>query len=62
MSHSVVIPVKVWETVIEVTAIQRSKAAWIAYGEYLGKSYEGEGRTATAAAASWKEQARYANN
>lgn len=62
MSLSVVVPVKVWETVVELTVHQRSKSVWIAYGEYLGKSYEGQGRTANAAAASWKERARYATN
>ena len=56
------ISVKVWETVVEVKVNQQSKSVWVAYGEYLGKKYEGKGRSANIAAASWKERARYATN
>ncbi len=62
MNTSVIIPVKVWETIVEVKVYQQSKSVWIAHGEYLGKSYEGKGRSANAAAASFKERARYATN
>ena len=54
--------VEVWGQQAEVTVVHQSKTVWRAYGDYLGKRYEGKGTTANAAAASWKEQARYMNN
>ena len=57
-----IIPVRVWDTTVEVTVQQRSPSVWVGSGEYLGKSYQGKGRTANAAAASVQERARYANN
>jgi hypothetical protein len=57
-----VISVKVWETTVEVKVYQQKKTVWIARGEYLGKSYEGKGRSASTAADSWRERARYATN
>lgn len=54
--------VEVWGQRVEVTVVQHSKTVWTAHGEYLGKSYEGKGRSAGTAAASWKERARYSTN
>ena len=41
----------------ELTAHQRSKAAWIARGDFNNEPLEGQGRTPSRAAASWREQA-----
>ena len=54
--------VEVWGTKIELTVQQRSKSVWIASGAYNGKSFQGQGRSANTAAASWREQARYSSN
>jgi hypothetical protein len=56
--------VEVWSTKVEISVYQKSgsKSVWIAVGEYLGKTYESKGRTESAAAKAWAEQARYHTN
>jgi hypothetical protein len=56
--------VKVWEDRVEIDVYPKpgTKTVWIAVGEYHGKRYESKGRTETAAAAAWCEQARYHTN
>lgn len=47
--------VEVWSTKVELTVEQRSKAVWIAIGAYKDKQFQGQGRSAKTAAASWRE-------
>lgn len=54
--------VKVWETVCTINVHQKSKSVWIARGEYMGKSIESKGASASSDAAHWREAARYAGN
>jgi hypothetical protein len=56
------LPVKVWGTTQEVDVYQKSKAVWIAVGEYMGQHIEAKGRTKTQAVTSWREAARYKGN
>jgi hypothetical protein len=51
--------VKVWETDVELTLSQRSPSVWIAYGSYLGRSFDVKGRSPSAAANLWADAARY---
>ncbi len=53
------VTVQVWGERYELSVLQESESVWIARGEYKGKPFQGQGRSATAAAASWREQARY---
>lgn len=53
---------EVWDHTVELTVVHQSKTVWRAYGDYLGKRYEGKGATANAAVNSWRETARYATN
>jgi hypothetical protein len=52
----------VWDKPYEITVHQKSKTVWIARGEYLGEQLESKGSSQTAAAAHWREQARYKGN
>ena len=56
--------VEVWGTKVEISVHQKpgTKTVWKAVGEYLGKTYESEGRTESEAAKNWAEQARYHTN
>jgi len=54
--------VKVWGDVVTVSVSQRSKSVWIAYGSYLGHTFEVKGRSAGAAAKLWADAARYRTN
>ena len=54
--------IEVWGNQVEVTVVHAKKTVWHAYGDYLGKRYEGKGSTANAAVSSFKEIARYMNN
>ena len=46
----------------ELMAHQKSKSEWVARGGFNGVPLEGKGRSATLAAASWREQARLKNS
>jgi hypothetical protein len=46
----------------ELTAHQKSKSVWIARGDVDGEPLEGKGHSSSAAAGSWREQARYKSN
>lgn len=46
----------------EVLTTQRSKAVWVAVGRYLGRRFEEQGRTESAAVHRWREAARYHGN
>lgn len=54
--------VKVWDQPYEISVRQKSKTVWIAVGEYRGERIESKGRTASQAATSWRETARYKGN
>ena len=58
MANFIRVVVTIWNRQYELTAHQRSKAAWIARGDFNNEPLEGEGRTPSRAAASWREQAR----
>ena len=51
--------VEVWGRECELDVNQKSPSVWIATGEHLGKFIMVENRSATSAAAKWKEAARY---
>ena len=59
---STTITVKVWEKPCEISVYQKSKTVWIAVGEYMGKRIETKGSSPSAAAAHWREAARYRGN
>jgi hypothetical protein len=46
----------------ELMAHRKSKSEWVARGGFNGVPLEGKGRSATLAAASWREQARLKNS
>jgi hypothetical protein len=52
----------VWGERYELTVHQRSKSVWIARGDFDGEPLEGKGRSPSAAAGNWREQARYKSN
>jgi hypothetical protein len=54
--------VKVWDKPHEITVYQRSKTVWIAAGDYMGERIESKGSSQSAAAAHWREAARYKDN
>jgi hypothetical protein len=54
--------VMVWNEPYEISIFQKSKSVWIAVGEYMGKQIELQGRSASTAAAHWREAARYRGN
>jgi hypothetical protein len=56
------LPVKVWGTTQEVDVYQKSKAVWIAVGEYMGQHIEAKGRTQMQAVTSWRKVARGKDN
>jgi hypothetical protein len=56
------ITVVVWDQPYEVSVHQKSKAVWIARGEYMGKTIETKGETQGAAVLRWREAARYRGN
>jgi len=58
MANVVRVVVTVWNRQYVLTALQHSKAAWIAQGDFNSERLEGCGRTPSRAAASWREQAR----
>ena len=52
----------VWGEQYELTVHQKSKSVWIARGDFDGELLEGKGHSPSAAAGSWREQARYKSN
>jgi len=54
--------VEVWGISYEIGVHQKSKAVWIARGEYMGKMIETKGATQSAAVLRWREAARYRGN
>ena len=54
--------VRVWDKPYEISVYQKSKSVWITVGEYMGDRIEVKGRSATSAAANWREAARYRGN
>jgi len=56
--------VKVWDgdEPCEITVVQKSKSVWIAVGQYMGKALEVKGRSASSAAALWRDAAHYKSN
>lgn len=56
--------VKVWdgEEPVEITVVQLSKSVWRASGNYMGKAIEVKGRSASNAAALWRDAAHYRSN
>lgn len=62
MTHLEKIIVKVWDKDYEISVYQKSKAVWIAVGEYMGERLEVKGSSARSAAAQWREAARYKGN
>jgi hypothetical protein len=54
--------VKVWGDPYTGEVYQKSKSVWIATGEYMGEVHSTQGRSATSAAATWQEWARYKGN
>lgn len=64
MSEKIVVTkraVKVWEgdEPCEITLVQKLQSVWIATGQYMGKSFEAQGRSATSAAEHWLIAARH---
>jgi hypothetical protein len=59
---SVKTSVMVWDKSCEITVYRKSKTVWIAVGDYLGEQIETKGSTQRAAAAQWREAARYKGN
>ena len=59
---AVIITVKVWNEDYEVSVHKKSKAVWIARGEYMGKPIETKGATKGAAALRWREAAHHRGN
>lgn len=51
--------VKVWDKLCEISVHQKSKSVWIARGEYMGKSIETKGTSASSAASHWQAAAKY---
>ena len=58
-THEERLVVEVWETDFEITVYQKSKAVWIAVGQYKGKRLQTKGPTRQSAVARWREAARY---
>jgi hypothetical protein len=56
------ITVEVWGKEYEISVHQKSKAVWIARGEYMGKQIETKDATQGAAVLRWREAARYRGN
>jgi hypothetical protein len=54
--------VTVWGQQYEVTVHQKSKAVWIARGDYMGEQIETQGQTQGAAVIRWREAAQYRGN
>lgn len=54
--------VMVWDKPYPVTTHRKSKAVWIASGEYRGEHHSSEGRTEGAAIKRWREWAEYKGN
>jgi hypothetical protein len=54
--------VRVWDESYEITVYQKSKAVWIAVGEYLGQEIRTKAQTRGAAISGWREAARYKGN
>jgi len=52
----------VWDKPYEISVYQKSKTVWIAVGEYMGGRIETKGSSQSAAAAHWREAARYKGN
>jgi hypothetical protein len=52
----------VWDKPYEISVYQKSKTVWIAVGEYMGGRIETKGSGQSAAAAHWREAARYKGN
>lgn len=52
----------VWGESHEITVYQKSKAVWIAVGEYMGKQIETKRQTRGAAISGWQDAARYRGN
>ena len=52
----------VWGEQYELIVHQKSKSLWIARGDFDGEPLEGKGHSPSAAAGSWREQARYKSN
>lgn len=56
------VTVRVWDKPVEITVYQKSKTVWIAYGEYMGHSFEVKSQSPTSAAKLWADAARYKTN
>lgn len=54
--------VTVWDQPCTIEVYQKSKSVWIAVGDYMGKRVEVKDRSASSAAALWRETARYRGN
>jgi hypothetical protein len=56
--------VRVWEgeEPCEITVFQKSTSVWIAVGQYMEKTIEVKGRSASSAAALWRDAAHYKSN
>ena len=62
MSRIEKVLVKVWDKDCEITVYQKSKAVWIAVGEYMGERLEVKGSSQGTATIRWREAARYKGN
>jgi hypothetical protein len=54
--------VRVWDKPYEITVYHRSKSVWVAVGDYMGRSIETKGSSASSAAKHWQETAHYWGN
>jgi hypothetical protein len=54
--------VNVWGKPYVISIYQRSKAVWVARGDYHGEPIEVKDRSLSAAAKAWAEAARYKGN
>jgi hypothetical protein len=51
-----------WSTPCKVTVYQKSKAVWVADGDYMGESISVQDRSAGSALKRWRETATYKGN